>query len=191
MYRAPRAKISFLSCSAVVNVKKGTAFVQCKLMRSFLRNTSSAIGHLLRCSMLSSASPPHPNQHLLCSLSRCWNRLAVHHLFHIVLKTAAATRGGTREESFIKFLWALLAIHSGGPGMSPETDRADGPGAPSSIHLFSLSRTCSLASGLDMCLRLRLAGYQIIKVCDAKAYHIGFGSHEKKNHKKCDPKFRF
>tara|TARA_B110000008_G_scaffold175582_1_gene175202 strand:+ start:104 stop:1003 length:900 start_codon:yes stop_codon:yes gene_type:complete len=39
---------------------------------------------------------------------------------------------------------------------------------------------------IDMCLRLRLAGYQIIKVCDAKAYHIGFGSHEKKNHKKHD-----
>ena len=39
---------------------------------------------------------------------------------------------------------------------------------------------------IDMCLRLRLAGYQIIKVSDAKAYHIGFASHEKKNHKKHD-----
>ena len=37
---------------------------------------------------------------------------------------------------------------------------------------------------IDICLRLRLAGYQIIKVSDAKAYHIGFASHEKKNHKK-------
>ena len=39
---------------------------------------------------------------------------------------------------------------------------------------------------IDMCLRLRLGGYQIIKVSDAKAYHIGFASHEKKNHKKHD-----
>jgi len=39
---------------------------------------------------------------------------------------------------------------------------------------------------IDMCLRLRLAGYQIIKVSDARAYHIGFASHEKKNHKKHD-----
>ena len=39
---------------------------------------------------------------------------------------------------------------------------------------------------IDLCLRLRLAGYQIIKVFDANAKHIGFASHEKKNHKKHD-----
>ena len=39
---------------------------------------------------------------------------------------------------------------------------------------------------IDMCLRLRLAGYQIIKVSNAKAYHIGFASHENINHKKHD-----
>lgn len=39
---------------------------------------------------------------------------------------------------------------------------------------------------IDICLRLRLAGYQIIKVASSTAYHIGFASHEEKNHKKHD-----
>ena len=39
---------------------------------------------------------------------------------------------------------------------------------------------------IDICLRLRFAGYQIIKVADSTAYHVGFASHEKKNHKKHD-----
>ena len=39
---------------------------------------------------------------------------------------------------------------------------------------------------IDICLRLRIAGYQIVKVSESTAYHIGFASHEKKNHKKHD-----
>ncbi len=39
---------------------------------------------------------------------------------------------------------------------------------------------------IDLSLRLRVAGYQIIKVADSKANHLGFSSHEKKNHKKHD-----
>ena len=39
---------------------------------------------------------------------------------------------------------------------------------------------------IDLSLRMRLAGYQIIKVANSKAHHIGFASHEKKNHKKHD-----
>ena len=39
---------------------------------------------------------------------------------------------------------------------------------------------------IDLSLRMRLAGYQIIKVANSKVYHIGFASHEKKNHKKHD-----
>ncbi len=39
---------------------------------------------------------------------------------------------------------------------------------------------------IDICLRLRLAGYQIIKVASARVHHSGFASHEEKNHKKHD-----
>lgn len=39
---------------------------------------------------------------------------------------------------------------------------------------------------IDLSLRLRMSGYQIIKVADSKVNHIGFSSHEKKNHKKHD-----
>jgi N-acetylglucosaminyl-diphospho-decaprenol L-rhamnosyltransferase len=35
---------------------------------------------------------------------------------------------------------------------------------------------------IDICVRLRLKGYQILKIPAAKAHHIGFASHEKKNH---------
>lgn len=35
---------------------------------------------------------------------------------------------------------------------------------------------------IDLCVRLRLNGYQILKIPSAKANHIGFASHEKKNH---------
>ena len=39
---------------------------------------------------------------------------------------------------------------------------------------------------IDLSLRLRISGYQIIKVADSKVNHLGFSSHEKKNHKKHD-----
>lgn len=39
---------------------------------------------------------------------------------------------------------------------------------------------------IDICLRLRLAEYQIIKVASSRVLHSGFASHEEKNHKEHD-----
>ena len=39
---------------------------------------------------------------------------------------------------------------------------------------------------IDICLRLRLAEYQIIKVASSRVLHSGFASHEEKNHKQHD-----
>ena len=43
----------------------------------------------------------------------CWYRLLVHHRFHIVLKTAEATLGGTRLLSFHILVRVRLAIQAG------------------------------------------------------------------------------
>jgi GT2 family glycosyltransferase len=32
---------------------------------------------------------------------------------------------------------------------------------------------------IDLCFRFRLAGFQIIKVSESIAYHVGFASHSK------------